>query len=148
MKLSFSPSQPSVYPNGCPDGVFFPKSPAELLSEKMINPVPYIIGVNNCEFGWAIPKVSDSWCCYLDTILLTGPILTKLILSTMQLLMNFPDFNDGLDKDVAYQLLKNTLLFAFKVRNHFQDHPVVLLHCSGSAFVLPEGYASEANFAL
>ncbi|XP_064015975.1 fatty acyl-CoA hydrolase precursor, medium chain-like isoform X2 [Pogoniulus pusillus] len=76
----------SVFANSCPDGVFFPKSPMELLSEKMINPVPYIIGVNNCEFAWGLPK----------------------------LLMNLPDFTDGLDKDVAYQLLKNILVFTFK----------------------------------
>uniref|UniRef100_A0A8D2N4V0 Carboxylesterase type B domain-containing protein n=1 Tax=Zonotrichia albicollis TaxID=44394 RepID=A0A8D2N4V0_ZONAL len=39
----------------CVDGVFFPKSPRELLSEKSINAVPYIVGVNNCEFGWGLP---------------------------------------------------------------------------------------------
>uniref|UniRef100_A0A8C4WGL5 Carboxylic ester hydrolase n=1 Tax=Gopherus evgoodei TaxID=1825980 RepID=A0A8C4WGL5_9SAUR len=39
------------------DGVFFPKSPEELLAEKAINAVPYIIGVNTHEFGWLIPNV-------------------------------------------------------------------------------------------
>ncbi|OPJ77928.1 hypothetical protein AV530_014950 [Patagioenas fasciata monilis] len=39
---------------GTADGVFFPKSPTQLLFEKLINPVPYIIGVNNCEFGWVM----------------------------------------------------------------------------------------------
>uniref|UniRef100_A0A8C4WLF6 Carboxylesterase type B domain-containing protein n=1 Tax=Gopherus evgoodei TaxID=1825980 RepID=A0A8C4WLF6_9SAUR len=38
------------------DGVFFPKSPEELLAEKAINAVPYIIGVNTHEFGWLIPN--------------------------------------------------------------------------------------------
>uniref|UniRef100_A0A8C4WSB8 Carboxylic ester hydrolase n=1 Tax=Gopherus evgoodei TaxID=1825980 RepID=A0A8C4WSB8_9SAUR len=41
------------------DGVFFLKSPEELLAEKAINAVPYIIGVNNHEFGWLLPNVSD-----------------------------------------------------------------------------------------
>uniref|UniRef100_A0A674KGN5 Carboxylesterase type B domain-containing protein n=1 Tax=Terrapene triunguis TaxID=2587831 RepID=A0A674KGN5_9SAUR len=41
------------------DGVFFPKSPEELLAEKAINAVPYIIGTNNHEFGWLLPNVSD-----------------------------------------------------------------------------------------
>ncbi|XP_009673024.1 fatty acyl-CoA hydrolase precursor, medium chain isoform X2 [Struthio camelus] len=64
------------------DGVFFPKSPRQLLSEKVINAVPYIIGVNNDEFAWILPRM-----------------------------MKFPDFAEGLDKDVARQVLQNTLLF-------------------------------------
>jgi len=51
--------QPSMFISSTVDGVFFPKSPRELLSEKAINAVPYIIGVNNCEFGWVIPEVRD-----------------------------------------------------------------------------------------
>uniref|UniRef100_A0A8B9Q8X7 Carboxylic ester hydrolase n=1 Tax=Apteryx owenii TaxID=8824 RepID=A0A8B9Q8X7_APTOW len=62
------------------DGVFFPKSPRQLLSEKVISKVPYIIGVNNCEFGWIIPTI-----------------------------MKFPDYTEGLDKDVARQVLQSTL---------------------------------------
>ncbi|XP_054245527.1 fatty acyl-CoA hydrolase precursor, medium chain-like [Indicator indicator] len=69
-----------LFVGGCPDGVFLPKTPRELLSEKMINPVPYIIGMNNWEAGWLVPTM-----------------------------MNFPDLRDGLDKDVAHQLLHNTL---------------------------------------
>ncbi|POI21174.1 hypothetical protein CIB84_015079 [Bambusicola thoracicus] len=48
---------PTMFISSTVDGVFFPKSPRELLSEKAINAVPYIIGVNNWEFGWIIPKV-------------------------------------------------------------------------------------------
>ncbi|XP_013796593.2 fatty acyl-CoA hydrolase precursor, medium chain-like [Apteryx mantelli] len=62
------------------DGVFFPKSPRQLLSEKVISKVPYIIGVNNCEFGSIIPTI-----------------------------MKFPDYTEGLDKDVARQVLQSTL---------------------------------------
>uniref|UniRef100_H0ZYU4 Carboxylic ester hydrolase n=1 Tax=Taeniopygia guttata TaxID=59729 RepID=H0ZYU4_TAEGU len=65
--------------NTCVDGAFFPKSPKELLSEKSMNEVPYIIGVNNCEFGWVIPMA-----------------------------MKYP-FVDGLEKDVARQILKSNL---------------------------------------
>ncbi|NXS22389.1 SASB hydrolase, partial [Mystacornis crossleyi] len=67
--------------NACVDGAFFPKSPKELLSEKSINAVPYIIGVNNCEFGWAIP-----------------------------MMMKYPPFVDGLDKHVARQILQSHLV--------------------------------------
>ncbi|XP_071296315.1 fatty acyl-CoA hydrolase precursor, medium chain-like [Agelaius tricolor] len=73
------------FSSGCVDGNFFPKSPRELLSEKSINAVPYIIGVNNCEFGYGLP-----------------------------MMMKFPPFVDGLDKDVARQILQSTLPLIFK----------------------------------
>ncbi|XP_036605407.1 liver carboxylesterase 1-like [Trichosurus vulpecula] len=48
-KISFLP--------GIIDGVFFPKSPEELLAEKKFNRVPHIIGINNHEFGWLLPTL-------------------------------------------------------------------------------------------
>ncbi|XP_066051044.1 fatty acyl-CoA hydrolase precursor, medium chain-like [Chamaea fasciata] len=71
--------------SACVDGVFFPKSPRELRSEKSINAVPYIIGVNNCEFGWVIP-----------------------------MMMKYPPFVDGLDKDVARHILQSNLVVFIK----------------------------------
>ncbi|XP_054372085.1 fatty acyl-CoA hydrolase precursor, medium chain-like isoform X2 [Molothrus ater] len=71
--------------SGCVDGVFFPKSPRELLSEKSINAVPYIIGINNCEYGYLLP-----------------------------MMMKYPPFVDGLDKDVARQILQSNLALIFK----------------------------------
>ncbi|KAM6409219.1 fatty acyl-CoA hydrolase precursor, medium chain-like isoform 2-T2 [Rhynochetos jubatus] len=76
---------PSSFISASADGVFFPKSPRQLLSEKVINAVPYIIGVNNCEFGWVLPMV-----------------------------MKFPPYIDGLDKDVARQVLQSTLALPLK----------------------------------
>ncbi|XP_039079398.1 carboxylesterase 3 isoform X2 [Hyaena hyaena] len=38
------------------DGAFFPKSPRELLRERKFHPVPFLLGVNNHEFGWLIPR--------------------------------------------------------------------------------------------
>ncbi|XP_010610490.1 carboxylesterase 3 [Fukomys damarensis] len=38
------------------DGSFFPKSPEELLKDRQFHPVPFLIGVNNHEFGWLIPR--------------------------------------------------------------------------------------------
>ncbi|KAF4799026.1 Fatty acyl-CoA hydrolase precursor, medium chain [Turdus rufiventris] len=78
-------AQDFFFINSCVDGVFFPKSPRELLSEKSIAAVPYIIGVNNCEFGWALPTI-----------------------------MKYPPFVDGLDKDVAHQVLQTNLKRIFK----------------------------------
>ncbi|XP_069312579.1 liver carboxylesterase 1-like isoform X1 [Eulemur rufifrons] len=37
------------------DGVLLPKSPEELLAEKNFNAVPYIVGINEQEFGWLLP---------------------------------------------------------------------------------------------
>ncbi|KAM6252905.1 fatty acyl-CoA hydrolase precursor, medium chain-like isoform 1-T1 [Porphyrio hochstetteri] len=77
--------QPSLFISASADGVFFPKSPRQLLSEKMINAVPYIIGVNNCEFGWVLPVT-----------------------------MKFPPYAEGLDADVARQILQSSLPLALK----------------------------------
>ncbi|XP_030060919.1 fatty acyl-CoA hydrolase precursor, medium chain [Microcaecilia unicolor] len=38
------------------DGVFLQKNPEELVPGEEGNPVPYLIGVNNHEFGWFIPN--------------------------------------------------------------------------------------------
>ncbi|KAI1235345.1 hypothetical protein IHE44_0002204 [Lamprotornis superbus] len=72
--------QDFFFVRACVDGAFFPKSPRELLSEKSISAVPYIIGVNNCEFGWALPMI-----------------------------LKYPPLVDGLDKDVARQVLQTNL---------------------------------------
>ncbi|OXB84034.1 UNVERIFIED_CONTAM: hypothetical protein H355_015545 [Colinus virginianus] len=71
---------PPLFISACVDGVFLPMTPRQLLSQKEINAVPYIVGVNNCEFGWGLPTM-----------------------------LKFPDFTEGLDKEVAYQLLQNFL---------------------------------------
>ncbi|XP_065497362.1 fatty acyl-CoA hydrolase precursor, medium chain-like isoform X1 [Caloenas nicobarica] len=76
---------PSLSTRACADGVFLPKSPTQLLSEKLINPVPYIIGINNYEFGWLLPTI-----------------------------MKIPAYADGLDEDVARQLLQGLLAVNIK----------------------------------
>uniref|UniRef100_G1PHM4 Carboxylic ester hydrolase n=1 Tax=Myotis lucifugus TaxID=59463 RepID=G1PHM4_MYOLU len=37
------------------DGVLLPKMPEELLAEKQLNSVPYMVGINQQEFGWILP---------------------------------------------------------------------------------------------
>ncbi|KAM6252906.1 fatty acyl-CoA hydrolase precursor, medium chain-like isoform 2-T2 [Porphyrio hochstetteri] len=83
--LEIARQMPSLFISASADGVFFPKSPRQLLSEKMINAVPYIIGVNNCEFGWVLPVT-----------------------------MKFPPYAEGLDADVARQILQSSLPLALK----------------------------------
>uniref|UniRef100_A0A8C8ZDX5 Carboxylic ester hydrolase n=1 Tax=Prolemur simus TaxID=1328070 RepID=A0A8C8ZDX5_PROSS len=39
------------------DGTFFPKSPKEILNEKRVHSVPVLLGINNHEVSWLIPKV-------------------------------------------------------------------------------------------
>ncbi|XP_006878965.1 PREDICTED: cocaine esterase [Elephantulus edwardii] len=41
---------------GVVDGAFLPRHPLELLAFDHFQPVPSIIGVNNDEYGWVIPK--------------------------------------------------------------------------------------------
>lgn len=40
---------------------FFPRSPEKLLTEKQFPTVPYLLGVNNHEFGWLMLEVSVLW---------------------------------------------------------------------------------------
>uniref|UniRef100_A0A663DMU0 Carboxylic ester hydrolase n=1 Tax=Aquila chrysaetos chrysaetos TaxID=223781 RepID=A0A663DMU0_AQUCH len=83
--VQITQKMPSLFISASADGVFFPKSPRQLLSEKVINAVPYIIGVNNCEFGWVLPTT-----------------------------MKFPAYTDGLDEDVARQFLQSSLALTLK----------------------------------
>ncbi|KAK2545839.1 Ces1l1 [Columba livia] len=76
---------PTIYAFATADGVFFPKRPVQLLFEKLINPVPYLIGVNNCEFGWVMPTS-----------------------------FKIPASADGLDEDVARQHLQGLLAMNIK----------------------------------
>ncbi|XP_054856322.1 fatty acyl-CoA hydrolase precursor, medium chain-like [Eublepharis macularius] len=46
--------------NAVVDGKFFPKAPEELLAAKEFSIVPYLLGVNNDEYGWAVPLVAHS----------------------------------------------------------------------------------------
>ncbi|XP_004460951.2 carboxylesterase 3 [Dasypus novemcinctus] len=38
------------------DGTFFPKTPEELLRERKFQPVPFLLGFNNHECAWLIPR--------------------------------------------------------------------------------------------
>ncbi|KAJ7421774.1 Fatty acyl-CoA hydrolase precursor, medium chain [Pitangus sulphuratus] len=71
--------------SSCVDGVFFPKSPRQLLSEKSFNAVPYMIGVNNGEFTWGLP-----------------------------MMMKYPPLVDGLDKNTAREILQSSLVVLLK----------------------------------
>ncbi|XP_029388251.1 acylcarnitine hydrolase-like isoform X2 [Mus pahari] len=42
------------------DGEFLPRHPKELLASEDFHPVPSIIGVNNDEYGWTIPRIMGS----------------------------------------------------------------------------------------
>ncbi|XP_068117424.1 cocaine esterase-like [Hyperolius riggenbachi] len=43
----------------CVDGIFLPKPAEEILAARENIKVPFLIGVNNHEFGWLIPKSGD-----------------------------------------------------------------------------------------
>ncbi|XP_012516028.1 PREDICTED: cocaine esterase [Propithecus coquereli] len=42
--------------SGVVDGAFLPRHPQELLASADFQPVPSIIGINNDEYGWIVPK--------------------------------------------------------------------------------------------
>uniref|UniRef100_K7GB84 Carboxylic ester hydrolase n=1 Tax=Pelodiscus sinensis TaxID=13735 RepID=K7GB84_PELSI len=42
------------------DGVFIQKNPEELMARKEFSAVPYIIGINNHEYGWILPYSSNT----------------------------------------------------------------------------------------
>lgn len=77
--------------------------------------------------------VRDLQCCYLNIILQIEGFLISMILCITQM-MQYPPFVDGLDKDVAHQILQSQLARFIEVRDHFQNNPVLLLCCSGSAY--------------
>ncbi|XP_037372316.1 liver carboxylesterase 1-like [Talpa occidentalis] len=39
------------------DGVLLPKTPEEMMAEKNLNTVPYMVGINKDEFGWLLPMM-------------------------------------------------------------------------------------------
>ncbi|XP_043840188.1 liver carboxylesterase 1-like [Dromiciops gliroides] len=51
------PTQKIILLPGVVDGIFFPKSPKELLIEKQFNHIPYIVGINSDEFDWILPTL-------------------------------------------------------------------------------------------
>lgn len=59
--------------------------------------------------------------------------LLSMILCITQM-MKYPPFVDGLDKDVARHILQSNLVVFIKVRDHFQNNPVLLLHWPGCLY--------------
>lgn len=45
------------------DGVVFQDNPIVLLTQGQVAPVPYLLGVNNLEFNWLLPFVSEEEGC-------------------------------------------------------------------------------------
>uniref|UniRef100_A0A8C4WNV5 Carboxylic ester hydrolase n=1 Tax=Gopherus evgoodei TaxID=1825980 RepID=A0A8C4WNV5_9SAUR len=63
------------------DGVFIQKNPEELMAGKDFSAVPYIIGINNHEYGWILPFVSNFYIPGLKE-----GMHKETILSTLQML--------------------------------------------------------------
>nr|XP_054531475.1 carboxylesterase 3-like isoform X2 [Pan troglodytes] len=66
------------------DGTVFPKSPKELLKEKPFHSVPFLMGVNNHEFSWLIPRglgLLDTMeqMSREDMLAISTPVLTSLV---------------------------------------------------------------------
>ncbi|XP_020031540.2 carboxylesterase 3 isoform X1 [Castor canadensis] len=65
------------------DGSFFPKHPQQLLMERQFHPVPFLLGVNNHEFSWLLPKAWGLWdkmkdMSKEDMLVIMKPFLSSL----------------------------------------------------------------------
>ncbi|KAG8521789.1 Cocaine esterase [Galemys pyrenaicus] len=81
---------------GVVDGAFLPKHPQELLTFTDFRPVPSIIGVNNDEFGWLIPKGMN----LTDTEKKMDRETMKTVLQNTSRMMGVPpEFGDLLMKE-------------------------------------------------
>ncbi|XP_068938551.1 liver carboxylesterase 1-like [Petaurus breviceps papuanus] len=76
------PTEKSVFLPMVVDGVFFPKSPKELLDETQSGDISLMMGITNDEFGWLFPTV-----------------------------MGYPLSEDGLDEETAATLLWDSYPF-------------------------------------
>lgn len=57
LDLVGDPKESSTFLTTVIDGVLLPKAPAEILAEKKYNMLPYMVGINQQEFGWIIPTM-------------------------------------------------------------------------------------------
>uniref|UniRef100_A0A8B9BYQ9 Carboxylic ester hydrolase n=1 Tax=Anser brachyrhynchus TaxID=132585 RepID=A0A8B9BYQ9_9AVES len=134
---------PPVFISASLDGVFFPKSPRQLLSEKVISAVPYIIGVNNCEFGWVLP--TDA----------TSDVVDLVYNEYIEAAENRAQVRDGLLDSIADPLF---VFSAIEVARHHRDagNPVYFYEFqhrpSSAAGVVPEfvkaDHAAEIAFVF
>ncbi|XP_068116474.1 pyrethroid hydrolase Ces2e-like isoform X3 [Hyperolius riggenbachi] len=72
-----------VAPPAAVDGVFFPKPAEQILADKENNPVPFMTGVSEQEFGWILPAA-----------------------------MNITGIREGMDKETVTTLLENNPFLA------------------------------------
>nr|XP_003936327.1 carboxylesterase 3 isoform X1 [Saimiri boliviensis boliviensis] len=115
------------------DGTVFPKSPKELLKEKHFHSVPFLMGVNNHEFSWLIPRgwgLLDTMeqMSREDTLAFLTPFLSSLDMPP-EMLPTIIDEYLGSDLDPqakrqAFQELMGDMLFnapTFSFSRHLRD---------------------------
>ncbi|XP_063294085.1 carboxylesterase 5A-like isoform X1 [Pelobates fuscus] len=106
---------------GCVDGVFLPKSAEEILAGKESHDVPLMIGVNDHEFGWVLPKI-------FNMSALTEGMDKDMVRSAQSSISKL-----GISLDVPYVRLeeKFNVNDPFELRNWFLDM------CGDILFVIP-----------
>ncbi|XP_044126282.1 fatty acyl-CoA hydrolase precursor, medium chain-like isoform X2 [Bufo gargarizans] len=105
---------------GSVDGVFLPKPVKEMMANKEGNKVPLLIGVNNQEFGWALPQLFG----------ITG-LTEGMTRETM--MQKIPDVIPGLSPDVVSLIVDEYLgktTDQQMIRDRFLDM------CGDNAFVI------------
>ncbi|XP_040266488.1 carboxylesterase 5A-like isoform X2 [Bufo bufo] len=76
--LSIGASMPFMALPASIDGAFFPKPVEQILADKEVNPVPFMTGVNNQEFGWNLPSS-----------------------------MNITGIREGMEREMVHEILKS-----------------------------------------
>lgn len=108
----------------CVDGAFFPKSPQELLREHQLQSVPFLLGFNNHEFGWLIPrgwKIQDKMeqmnredmMAFMKTFLRSLELSPEMMVIVMDEYLGNSSY--GQDRQEAFQELLGDVVFSFPI---------------------------------
>ncbi|XP_044125245.1 fatty acyl-CoA hydrolase precursor, medium chain-like [Bufo gargarizans] len=119
--LAMAEAMGMLPPSACVDGVFLPKAVEEILANKEGNKVPLLIGINNHEFSWMLPKLYN----------ITG-ITGRMTRETMMLKVQ--DALPSLSPDViplAVDEYLGNITDPLKIRDRFLDL------CGDVKFVIP-----------
>uniref|UniRef100_I3LEI5 Carboxylic ester hydrolase n=1 Tax=Sus scrofa TaxID=9823 RepID=I3LEI5_PIG len=132
------------------DGTFFPKTPKELLREKQFHSVPFLLGVNNHEFGWLIPRgwgIDQMDQINLEDMLaplkpfVGGPDAPAEVIPTI-IDEYLGRHSDGQAKREAFQELMGDVIMHFPVLEFSRN-----LHAAGASVFFYEFQHRPSSFA-
>ncbi|XP_054947839.1 carboxylesterase 3-like isoform X2 [Pan paniscus] len=128
------------------DGTVFPKSPKKLLKEKPFHSVPFLMGVNNHEFSWLIPRgwgLLDTMeqMSREDMLAISTPVLTSLILEALS-------FSEFQHRPSSFAKIKPTWVKADHVAEGAFVFGGPFLMDESSRLAFPEATEEEKQLSL